>query len=803
MLSNYLKIAWRTFWKNSVVGTVNLLGLSLGLAVTLLVILYVTHEYSFDRFHKNESRIVLAEFRHYEGNKQHRISTLSYGFGQTVKNAAPGVEDFGRITERDFGSKLVQSDAGHAFYEPDFRFADAGFLRLFSFELVSGDPREALSRPSTVLLTETMARKYFGDIPPIGKTITYDKTHRLEVTGVLKDPPGNSSFQFGFLADLHTRRAIEISGYQAVMNHETAKQWIDNIGTGGGYETYFLLHAHADRHKIAGLIPGLLTETEKIRGNKDSYQLLPLSELHFSLRFPGLQQRVTVFTVIGGLILILALINYVNLSTARATLRNREVSVRKVVGAARGALVIQFYLESALHVTLACGMAVLFFIVLQPLFYQTLHLKIDGSFLFSHYFLIPATLFWLVNVFLSGSYPALLLSGFVPAVVLRGGALSDRGTVKIRSSLTVFQFTISIALIIGSILMGKQLDFFFQKDTGIKRDQILTVFLDSEDGMDKHYKAVKEEIGLVKGVESVTSSNLLMYDQYMNSWQLKRLDTDLMTKVNTFPVDKAFMKTMNIRWAFPGHGNIDFSGDNRIVINEAAARELGVNAGNYRQTLDLGNGMKKEIAGVVKDFHYANLTERIQPMALFIGNDTTFRNYLYVKIARGASVPETITALKEIYDSYKKAKPFEYAFLDDTYCRMYAQEVETGRIITVLTIMAIVIAGLGLFGLATFTAERRTKEIGIRKVLGAGVAGVIMLLSKDFMKLVLIAILLATPLAWWVMHQWLERFAYKIEIEWGVFVMAGSIATGIGLLTVSFQSVKAALADPVKSLKSE
>ncbi|WP_138477482.1 ABC transporter permease [Dyadobacter bucti] len=803
MLQNYLKIAWRTFWRGSVVSLVNISGLAIGLAVTLLIVLYVAHEYSFDRFHSDGERVMRAQFRHFEGEELYTVSAMSFGFAGAVRNASDHIQDFGRISEKGFGSKLIRSDANHAWFEPDFRFADEGFLRLFSFPFVLGNPENALKNPGTVLLTEKSAKKYFGTVNPMGKTIVYDKRHYLLVVGVLKDPPANSSVQFDFLADLRTFRAIEVAGYKAMMDEKTARQWTDNIGTGGAYETYFLLHEKGSHREIEKLIPGLLTESEKIRESKDSYKLLPLYDVHFSLIAPDSQEKVMIFSAIAGMILILALINYINLTTARSSVRGREVSVRKIVGAARKALVVQFYLESVLYVTLAYVLAFLLFVTLQPVFYKTLHLNIDRSFLLTPFFLIPAAAFWVVSVLLSGSYPALLLSGFTAIKTLKGTTGNADAALKIRKGLTVFQFTVSIALIIGSVLVKQQMDFFLQKDLGIDRARVATVFLDSEDGLDKHYKIIREEVSHIKGVEAVTASNLLMYGDYMNAWRIKRIDAKKETDAYTYPVDEEFIKTMHVKWAVEPSKKSGFNTGNAIVINEVAARQLGINAKNYRQTVDLGNGLTKEVVGIIEDFHYVKLAQQIRPMALFVGNDTTFRNYLYIKISKGASVPETIAAVQRVYNRYKTIKPFEYAFLDDTYRYLYASELEMGTIVSSFTAFAILIASLGLFGLATFTAEQRTKEIGIRKVLGASVSGIVSLLSRDFLTLVLIAVLISSPVAWWVMGKWLESFAYRIEIEWWVFFLAGATGIVIALLTVGFHSIKAALMNPVKALKVE
>lgn len=803
MLRNYLKIAWRNLWTNRTLSLVSLSGLAVGLAVTLLVVLYVAHEHSYDHFHENGARVVKIELNHKNGAEEYSVPWMSYRFGEAVKNACPEVEDFARIKDEEFGRQLVQSDVDHKDFESRFLFADAGFLRLFSFELLKGNRKTALTRPSTVLLTESTARKYFGTVNPLGKTITYDKKHLFEVVGVLRDPLPNSSIQFDFVAQLDAYRAIERANYLSFMSEKEANAQSESVGATGGYNTYFLLHKGATAEQVARKIPSLLTNRDPATSKYDTYIVYPLFDLHFTVFARGTERTVAVFSVIAVLILTLALINYVSLTTARSTIRAKEVSVRKVAGADRKALVAQFYIESTLYVTLAFGLAILLFRLLQPIFYGTLRLSIDESFLLNPWFVLPAIALFVISVFLSGSYPALLLSRFNPIQVIKGQFSLLNGAASVRQVLIVFQFVVCVALIIVSILIRNQLNLLLGKDVGINRERIVTVRLDLEDGLDKHYKAIRTEISKLKGVEAVTASSLLMYDNYMNSWNVKRSGSDKPVSVSTFNVDEEFIKTMNVRWAIPPRQGHELTTNSRIVLNEAAAKELSIHAGNYEQTLDIGQGMTRNVVGVIRDFNYASLVHGIRPMALFISSDTTFRDYLYIKLAKNAPTEATLANVQQVYDRYKTERPFEYGFLDETYRRMYESQISLGRIILVFTSFAIFIACLGLFGLTAFMAEQRTKEIGVRKVLGASVSSIVVLLSKDFLTLVLIAIIIASPIAWYAMNRWLQDFAYKIDIEWWMFGLAGLLAVGIALLTVSFQSVKAALMNPVKSLRSE
>ncbi|WP_373331532.1 ABC transporter permease [Salmonirosea aquatica] len=802
MLFNYFKIAWRHLYQNRLLNFIGIGGLATGLAVTLLIVLYIAHEYSYDRFHRNADRIVKVELKHTDTTTTYSIPWMSYRFGEAVKNASPEVESFARFSSGGTRSMTVQSDEGHQFYETNFAFADTGFVRMFDFPFVAGDPATALSRPATLLLTERMARKYFGSANPLGRTIEYtsrDNTKFLfEVTGVLRDPPPNSTIQFGFLAQLDAVRAIDREEYG-----EGFDKIKDEVGAGGRYDTYLLLRAGASAKKVAAHIPALLTTPKEGLDPNDNYYLYPLADMHLEVGLAYSKNRMALFGVLAVFVLVLALINFVNLATARSVNRAKEVSVRKVVGATRKSLIAQFYTDSSLQVVLAFCLAGLLFVLFQPFFYDILQLSFDPAFLCNAFFLMPTLLLFLICILLSGGYPALLLSGFSPIFGLKGKANPSQGTAQLRAGLTVFQFVVSVTLIIGAIVVKLQLNLFLNKDVGISRSRVVTVPLNREEGMDKHYAAIRREISQLPGVEKVTASSLVMYDHYMNSWNIKRLDQPKEVSVNTFAVDEEFIPTLQIKWLVPPRPTKGLSTSGQIVINERAARELGLNARNYQQTLDLGDGTRKEVVGIMKDFNYMSLERDIKPMAMYIGSDTTFRDYLYVKLTRNAPIEKTMAGMGHVYDRYKTEHPFEYAFLEEVYQRLYEIQGNTSRMIVALTGLAIFIACLGLFGLATFTAEQRTKEIGVRKVLGASVASIVTLLSKDFLKLVLIAIVIASPIAWWITGKWLEEFAYRVDVAWWVFILAGTLALGIALLTVSFQSVRAALTNPARSLRSE
>lgn len=803
MLRNYFKIALRNLWQNRTFSFINIAGLATGLAVTLLIALYIAHEYSFDRFHKYADRIVKVELKHEEGEQSYSVPWMSYRFAEAVQKACPEVENYARIKMSSYSTRQVMSDAQHKNYESGFGFADNRFFQVFSFPLLKGDIRTALSRPETVVLTESMAKKYFGTTDPIGKTLTYDKKYLFEVVGVVADPPLNSSIRFNFLANLETQRSIDKASYLSFMDEKKANETLEAVEAGGSFETYLQLKQPNDAANVTRKIPSIVSKDATIGNKNEHYHLYALPDFHFGASFPTFRQTVNTFGLIALLILGLALINYVSLTTARATIRAKEVSVRKVVGAARKSLIIQFYLESALYVTLAFGLAFVLFSWLQPIFYTTLQIRIDTWFIYSPYFWVPAIGFYFISILLSGSYPALLLSNFTPISILKGKFGIGKGSVWVRQSLTVFQFTISIALIIGSILIKNQLDLFLSQKVGFERERVIGIRLDEETGIDKHYQALKNDLAQISGVESVTASSLPIYGNYMNGWNIKKLHSTKTISINSFVVDKEFIKTMRVQWAIAPQKNVDFSVPDKIVINEATAKELGINAKNYQQSLDLGDGNIKQLIGIVKNFPYTSLAKEIRPMAFFVAPNDRFHEYLYVKLEETANVQEKLAVMKHLYDRYKVDKPFDYYFLDEAYQKLYDYEISTGKIIFTFTGFAILIACLGLFGLATFTAERRTKEIGIRKVLGASIISIVRLLSGEFLKLVLVGIVIASPIAYYFMNNWLQGFAHRVNITWWYFAAAALLGLVVAFLTVSSQAIKAALMNPTESLKTE
>jgi putative ABC transport system permease protein len=801
MLRNYLLTAFRTLWRSKLYSALNIGGLAVGLAVSLLILLFVVHEVTYDRFHAHADRIfrVYGKFKY--GEQEIQTPAMSAAFGPAVQRANPDVVDFVRTgSPLGSGRVVVSSSPDQKAYETDFLFADPSLLTVFSFPLVAGDPKTALARPMTVLLTERMAEKYFGRENPVGKTLVLNGKHRFEVTGVLKNPPSNSTLDFNFVASMLSHPVVERASDPLIKDDELA---LNNPRVQlGAFQTYFLLKNREAVGRVTRSVAALVKATGgESQTSKTTFFFDPLTAVHLggaNFGDTANARYVTVFGAIALAILLLALLNYMSLTTARATQRAKEVGVRKALGAFRRELAAQFYGESVLTTALAFGLALLLVRGLQPVFYNLLQLHIDTTFLYSPVFLLTVLGLLAVCVLLAGSYPALLLSAFKPVSVLRGRLSAAGGGAWVRRGFTTLQFAVSVALIGCSMVVQRQLDFLRNQNLGLRKDRVLVVPV----GRDA-YAAVKERLRHEAGIERVAAASQALYDNGYSMFFTQSPKTKEEVGLYFLSVDENFLPLLGIPWRTPPTDLTELTVPNRLVINESAARKLGIARQPLGQEMEIG-AEKNKVVGVVRDFHFTSLHQKIEPLGFWVSRDTARAvGSLYLRISPRANLPEVVARVEKIYALYRPEAPFTYSFLDQNFDALYKAEDRLARMFGAFTGFAVFIACLGLFGLATFTAERRTKEIGVRKVLGASAASVVALLSRDFLKLVLLAIALATPVAYYAMRRWLEGFAYKINLEWWVFAAAGLLAVAVALLTVSFQSIKAALMNPVKSLRSE
>lgn len=808
MFKNYLKIAFRNLLRYKIYSMINISGLTIGMACSVLILLFVKDELSYDTFHDNADRIYRLTRTEKLGDKTFAVANTASAMGPTMQQDYSAVEKVVRFWR--LRSDVMLRFEEKKFHEHGFYFADGAVFDVFTFPLKSGDPRKALKDPYTMVITEEMAEKYFGDADPIGKVISLDNSLDFKVTGVLHKIPRNSHFNFNFLASMASFE-------------ELAPHYFRNLGVwfNKGFYTYLLLQENTDISGLENQFPAFvekyMAESFSVVTNS-SYEvdlnLEPLTDIYLRSNLQSQLEPVSdmryvyIFSGIAFIILLIACINFMNLATARSTRRAREVGVRKVLGAFRPQLITQFVCESTFLSIIALSLALGMVDVLLP-FFNNLAGKALTMGYFSNTFTGIATIGIALFVgLLAGSYPSFFLSAFHPVKVLSG--LSKSGSPSqplLRKALVVFQFAVSIALIVCTAIISNQLNFIQNKKLGFDKEQLVVMPIKSGN-MRRSYETIKSELLQYPNLLGVTAASglpgqRLPADSYPVFLEGKDGENWV---IQTTMVDHDFVETMGIKLTAGRDFSKEFPTDasSGFILNETAVKALGWDEPLGKKITWEGDGPngKKEgqVIAVVEDYHYQSLHQIIEPLILHIKPNRF--STIAVRI-QAANVTETLAFLKDTWSKFDPQNAFEYSFLDEDLTNKYRSEIKLGKIFTYFSSLAIFIACLGLFGLASFTAEQRTKEVGIRKVLGATVANVTSLLSKDFIKLVLLANLIAWPIAWNVMNLWLEDFAYRTHIGWWVFVMSGGLALVITLLTVSWQAIKVAIANPVKSLRYE
>jgi putative ABC transport system permease protein len=793
MLKNYLKIAWRSLTTHKMYSFINIIGLAIGLAACMLIMLYAGHEWSYDGFHKNAARIYWVQAKLKMGNDSFYMPYLSYSTGATIKRSTPSVEGFLRVKQPDRDAVVQNTESPSLkFTENKFLFADRNFFDFFSFRLLAGNKAQVLQDPFSVVLSQTAATKYFGQENPIGKTIRYNNAYDFVVTGVAEVPPSNSSIDYDFIAPVSSLSSI--SGQRDLVQND------EHI-----FSTYFLLKQPASASQLEASLQQQ-NKTENPGGNSDRrYVAVPLKNIHtYADTDKSNRKYLTLFPFVAGLILLLAIFNYISLTTARSSVRSKEIGVRKVLGANRKALAFQFFLESSLFTTIAFALGYLLCSFFQPFFFRFLQIPLDHSFLYKPTVLFTFAILYILTVVLSAIYPSILMSAFKPASVLYGKVSRQNGGLSVRKFVTVFQFTISVVLVTSGLIIQRQLDFIRHADTGIQRDNVVMIPFGSNVG--KAYAAFKKNLQSLPAVREVSVALHPLYKGY-DMMAVMPKNSNQMILLPTLMVDQHFISLLKLKWkASPADSLFTTTRKDLVVLNETAVERLNLGLQPISQKVD----NQFEVGGVLKDFNYTSLQNKIDPLVLFVVKDSDTSalwshqgGCLYAKIMDNANVASLIDQLKNIYEKYDSEKPFEDGFMDEAFDAQYKAEDRLSKILRAFTAFAVIIASLGLFGLATFMAVRRTKEIGVRKVLGASVQNIALLFSKDFIKLVVLAIAIALPIAWWAANVWLQNFAYRITIEWWMLAAVGLFVVVIALLTVSYQAIKAAIANPAKSLRTE
>ncbi len=815
MFKNYFKTALRTLWKHKIFSFINIIGLTIGVTSFILIALFIFDELTFDRFHKNADDIYrVVESKTSADGKTARRAGTGFQVSARAKTSLPEIQDVARISTYSQATVAPVDNKANAFYE-DFTAANPGFLSVFSFPLLYGDRSSALTEPNSVVITEASAKKYFGTSNPVGKLLLIWDVVPFRVTGVLKNFPANSSLSFNLV--------VSESSFQ---KNDEAKAFFASDWTSGAFATYFLLKPDTDIPALNKKLDKLIAANYKVdAGTKSHVQLQALKDVHFysndiegNSGKKGNISYLYVFLVVACFIIFIACINYMNLSTARFTNRGKEIAIRKVSGASRATLVKQFLAEAGLVTVLSVFLSLLLVAILLPVFNSftekslTLNLHTDYR-IWTGIFSIVAFV-----TLLSGLYPALFQSGLNPLSLLKSKIQLGRGNISLRRSLVVFQFMISIVLIAATVIIYEQLQYVNHKDMGFDKGKLVVIDINSGE-VRQRAATIKDEFAKLAQVKSVSVTS-----RVPGEWK-----TIPSVKVNTdnsnptkgkdmyfFGVDDQFLSTYNITLV---KGRNFFSSDNAdsssVLINETAAKELGITnalgqeitipsvnfAGDNRSALE--KPFTATVAGIVKDFNFQSLHEPLAPMVLGYQKNPIYSiGYFTVKLT-GGDVDATLKKMNAILHGIDQNHVFEYHFLDKQWDLLYRDDKIRQTIFLVIALLAIFIAALGLLGLTIYAAEQRVKEIGIRKVLGASVSAIVLMLSKDFLKLVFIAAVIAIPVAWFFMHIWLEDFAYRISINWWVFVLSALAAIVIAMATISLQVVKAAIANPVKSLRTE
>ena len=805
MFRNYFKIAWRNVLRQKGYAGINILGLAIGIAACLLILQYVSFELSFEEFHVNKDRIYRVKQDRYDKGKLSTVwASGAYGVGNAFKDAIPEIEDYVKVVGR--GNLLTEVNNQPLKIEKVF-YASASFFKIFSYPLIAGDPNTALKEPFTCAIPEKTAKTIFGTTNVVGKTIQVNRRRTYTVTAVYKDPPVNTQLRPGIL--LSYAGFVQLQGPDN--NPETAWQW-------DGCLTYLLLQKDADPKKVEAKFPPIVDKNvgEDMRKFNASviYSLQPLKDIHLYSHYigePGLNgDGNTVYLVLGiaFFIVIIAWVNYINLATARAINRAREVGIRKAVGSQRKQLITQFLTESALLNAFALILGLVIVLVSIPGFNALSGQQLSFSlFARSDFWLSLGGLF-IIGVFFSGLYPALVLSGFRPIEVLKGKMTATTGGSLLRKSLVVFQFAASLFLLIGTLAVYNQIQYMRKQSLGLDINQTLVVhppIIGVDSTFMQKLTAFKEELTRQSNIGNVAVSTSIPGEPVgWNAGGIKLVGSDESTQqqYRVIGVDYDYLKMYGLKVIAGRAFSKEFGDDvHSVIYNRQATEVLGFTnpADAVGKKIDFW-GEQYTISGVVENFHQQSLREAFEPLIFRLIPDAS--GYLSVKTTTAQS-SATIATVKTQWNKFFPGNTFDYFFLDDHFDQQYKADQRFGQTFGLFTTLAILVACMGLFGLASFTTLQRTKEIGIRKVLGASVPGILKLLYKDFAMLIIIAFLVAAPVAWIAISKWLQGYAFRTSIHWTYFVLPFVVIIIIALVTVSFQSIKAAVANPVKSLRTE
>lgn len=803
MRRNYLKTAFRFLLKNKTFSFINIFGLAMGTLCCLYILLYVQDQYNYDKHHKDVNDIYRVTTSLQLPGDKHNNATASPPIAPAIKKEFAEVADFARVVPSLGVTKYLMQYKGRNFYERDMVYVDSTFFNIFSYHFVSGTPNNALAQPYSIVLLKPIADKLFGGEDPVGKLVTMDFSygkHDYKVTGVIDESLGKTHLQANVFITMNSGGIGEF-----VLHNNT---WSGNNFT----YSYIKLKPGTSAVSLEKKLPAFLLKYGQQQFKESAMQkqlhLQPVSAIHTTTGYEVEQSKTVspsflyILILIAVVIQVIACINFMNLSTARASKRAKEVGVRKVIGAGRKDLIRQFLSESFLLSLTGVLIAIPLLFLVMPLLNQITHADIQLTFFKDYRIWLMLAGLVVVTGIVAGSYPAFYLSAFQAIKVIKGNFTSQVSASGIRRSLVVFQFVLSIILITGIIIIYSQLNYIKNKDLGFDQSQKM-VFNFYTDDAQARMQGLMTDLQQLNEVKAIS-----MADNYPSQFVGRDFSVHVQggnertaTDAQNMQVDQYFIKATGIKIISGRDFRLYDSG--KVLINETLAKRQGIKSETAQGTRLYSNDSDYvEVAGVIKDFNYNSLHGEIKPFMLLYTQNSNNLNKLIVSVNTN-NYKALLGKMENVWRKHLPSVPFEYAFLDEEVQKQYEAEITLGNIINSFTLMAILISCLGLFGLAAFSAEQRSKEIGIRKVLGASVTGITGLLSKDFLKLVLIAFVIATPFSWWAMDKWLQNFAYKVPVSWWMFAASGLLSMIIALVTVSFQSIKAAIANPIKSLKAE
>lgn len=796
MLRTHLHAAWRTFVRHRTFSILNIVGLAISLSVFVIMALYIEDELSYDRFHSKASQI-------YRVVDDKQTPDVLLHSAQTAAPVAPAL--LKEFPEVKHAVRFIESESlikynDKIFEERKIFYSDEDVFEIFSWKLLAGDAASALKFPRSIVISSSSSKKYFGAENPVGKMLQVDGKS-FKVTGLMQDLPANSHIQFDFLVSMKTAEEKN-SGYD----------WMFTNWYSSNFYTYILLPEEYAIDKLQSQMKAFdLRHRESDNNTKHNYQFEALSSIYLhsdrdnQIGKTGNMSSLYAFAVTAFFILIIACINFINLSTARSVLRAKEVAVKKVAGAARSQMAMQFFTESLLMCGIALFCAITVSYIILPWFNEFSGKQISLDLFSGLHIGVMISVFLLIS-FLSGLYPAVVLSRFNPVQALKGKVNSSAWGILLRKGLVVFQFGISVVLIVCSIVVYNQMKYMRQKDLGFKSSQTMVINFEGDSRVKERMSYIKNELLKIQGVKQITASSNIPGDGNAGKWSMnfvtKTGDT-IRTELPIYTGDYNFLSQYDIP-VIAGRGFSEQFADDSItsmLINESAVKQLGF--ASARDAIGVTVGMypnDAKVTGVIKDFHFESLQNKIQPLAMRLLN---FRYRLFSVRLEASNLQHTLTSIEKRWNQLVPERPIEYSFLDDNFQRQYQSEIRFGQVFAVFTVLAVLIACLGLFGLALFSVQQRRKEVGVRKVLGANMVSIVATLSKDFVKLVSIAIIIACPLAYYFMKGWLVNFAYRVDISIWIYLLAGAIAIFIALITIGYQTMRAAVANPVKSLRSE